>query len=507
MLLFIQRLNDSCIIYANACSKPIKKNITCKREQNIVGLSEIYVGDKFAPVQDFKCRTKDLMNLTCTFQQPSSYHPIVYRLSYTISTEEVLLLSFSLIFLKKFGQMSSGKTILKKFLLQKFMCKLKGDLKGGYSCNVTVIEEPLKSVFNFTLRGHTEFFKKRENFDIKLMETLLPKQIEQVDVQLPKPHDVSMSNKAFVIFSLPKYLESVAREMMFEVKIKSEYDDEWERIIIKNFDNDINTEKKILTLTNIVLANTIYQLRIRMKTKLSKDMDEMWSPYIEKTFKTYPKLPEKLPNVCNNCFNVMDSGNIYLYWTEVPKFDQNGDNFSYFLRLFNPRTNELLNETFITKTSLMISNRISYKVPHLMVHIYSSNHEGLSKTFSSVNVYGNKPKNFLHIKKEWIDINIGYKLSWRPYDNIIDIDNYTIVWCHQVSELSNKCDGSIKFLDLPPYETQFYLNTSLSHQFGVAINTKDGRARGIQWAKCTSSKPDGIKSLIYFTFWKKNSIT
>ena len=94
MLLFIQRLNDSCIIYVNACAKPIKKNITCKREQNIVGLSEIYVGDKFAPVQDFKCRTKDLMNLTCTFQQPSSYHPIVYRLSYTISTEEVLLLSF-----------------------------------------------------------------------------------------------------------------------------------------------------------------------------------------------------------------------------------------------------------------------------------------------------------------------------------------------------------------------------------------------------------------------------
>jgi hypothetical protein len=124
-----------------------------------------------------------------------------------------------------------------------------------------------------------------------------------------------------------------------------------------------------------------------------------------------------------------------------------------------------------------------------MVHIYSSNHVGLSKKYASVNVYGNKSKNFVRIKKEWIDVNIGYKLSWRPYDNIIDINNYTIMWCHQVSELPNKCEGSINFQD--QNETEFYLNTSSSHQFGVAINTKDGKSRGIQWAKCTSSKPDG----------------
>ncbi|XP_070497818.1 cytokine receptor isoform X3 [Chironomus tepperi] len=475
---YIKRLNDTCIVYVNSSTKPTKKNITCKREQNIIGLSEIYVEDKFAPVHDFKCRTNDLKNLTCTFQQPFSYHPITYRLSYTISNEE------------------------------KFNCRLKPNMKGGYSCNITVIEDSLKSVFNFTLRGHTEFFKRRENFDIQLMETLLPKQIEHFDVQLPKPHNGTMSNKVFVMFSLPKYLESVAKEMMFEVKIKSEYDDEWERVIIKNFESNGYNEKKILTLTNIKFANTIYQLRFRIKTKVSEDTDEMWSPYIEKTFKTHPKLPENIPSVCNNCFNVMESGNIYLYWTEVPRFYQNGDMFSYFIKLFDSKTNELLNETFTTKTSLMISNRISYKVPHIMVHIYSSNHEGLSKKYVSVNVYGHKSKNFLHIKKEWIDMNVGYKLSWRPYDNIIDINNYTVVWCHQVSELSNKCDGPIKFLDLPALETQFYLNTSISHQFGVAVNTQDGIARGIQWAKCTSSKPDEIGTLhsIWATYFNENSI-
>lgn len=367
-------------------------------------------------------------------------------------------------------------------------------MKGGYSCNITVAEDPLKSLFNFTLRGHTEFYKKKENFDIQLLETLLPKQIEHVDVQLPKPQDTAMSNKAFVMFSIPSYIESIAKEMMFEVKIKNEYDDEWERVIFKSYENDTNNEQRFLILTNIKFANTIYHLRIRMKTKLAKDTDEMWSNYVEKSFKTHPKLPENIPSVCNNCFNVMESGNIYLYWTEVPKSYQNGDNFLYLLRIFNGKTNELLNETFSTKTSLMISNRISYKVPHLMVHIFSSNHVGLSKKYASVNVYGNKSKNFVRIKKEWIDKNIGYKLSWRPYDNIVDIDNYTIMWCHQASELPNKCDGSIIFLD--QNETEFYLNTTLSHQFGVAINTKDGKARGIQWAKCTSSKPDGTIKLI-----------
>jgi len=88
--IILQRLNDSCIVYVNASTKPTKKNITCKSEGKNIGRSEILIGDKFAPVQDFKCRTIDLTNLSCTFQQASSYHPITYRLFYTISDGEVL---------------------------------------------------------------------------------------------------------------------------------------------------------------------------------------------------------------------------------------------------------------------------------------------------------------------------------------------------------------------------------------------------------------------------------
>lgn len=70
-------------------TRPVKKNFTCKQDHNNVGLSEVFVDERMAPVVDFKCRTSDLTNLLCSFRKPVAFLPIKYRFSFAVNDETV----------------------------------------------------------------------------------------------------------------------------------------------------------------------------------------------------------------------------------------------------------------------------------------------------------------------------------------------------------------------------------------------------------------------------------
>lgn len=88
--IFFQRVNDTLIILTYAYNKPSRKNFTCKQNADVVGESEVLADNLMEPVRDFKCRTSNLEQLTCSFKQPrSSLHPLKYQLSYSINNKEV----------------------------------------------------------------------------------------------------------------------------------------------------------------------------------------------------------------------------------------------------------------------------------------------------------------------------------------------------------------------------------------------------------------------------------
>lgn len=89
LLRFRQRANDTYIEMIRAYVRPIRKNFTCRQDRNNVGLSEVSVDARMAPVEDFKCRTKDLKNVVCSFKQPVTFLPIKYRLMFTVNGEMV----------------------------------------------------------------------------------------------------------------------------------------------------------------------------------------------------------------------------------------------------------------------------------------------------------------------------------------------------------------------------------------------------------------------------------
>lgn len=47
------------------------------------------VGERMAPVQDFKCRSTDLTDVNCSFKQPASNLILNYKLDYNIDGDKV----------------------------------------------------------------------------------------------------------------------------------------------------------------------------------------------------------------------------------------------------------------------------------------------------------------------------------------------------------------------------------------------------------------------------------
>lgn len=320
------------------------------------------------------------------------------------------------------------------------------------------------------------------------METLVPRKVDVLSVRVSEPQ-MNTSTNASIVFAFPRELEVASRDLLFDVhlKAKDENESEWKSLRYTEYENVEKSGEKILPLRDLQFANTIYQFKLRIKSKSSQESEEMWSPFTNTTtFKTKAKVPEMIANVCENCFNIMDNGNIFVYWREILKFHQNGDNFSYFIRIID-QDDKILREVFQRKSFLMIPNDVNATA--LTIHIYSSNAEGLSKQYSTVYVPKEESKSKLSIRKELVS-DVGYKLSWQHGDHVKGTVSYTILWCRQRNELPNQCDSSIDYLE-STLESTFLFNTSDSYQFGIAVNRKVGKPAGFKWAKCTSSKPDG----------------
>lgn len=456
----MQRTNGTFITYKNSCTKPIKKNLTCRRGVNIVGTSEIFIDGKIEPISKFECGTKDLKHLSCGFRQSINIIPNSYNLYYSINDNE------------------------------KSIVDLDPDFKGGYkSKNIKINEyDGLSRMnFNFSLVAkrmkipEEEFLT--ENYHFELLEALTPSPVENIEVN-------ATSNAASVILTLPVDLKNVTNHLMFNVRIKAkdESDSEWMENILSDLPNE--ESKVFMSLIDLKYANTFYQFKVRIKSKTSDvKSKKVWSEYREKYFKTNPRQPEKLPRVCRNCFSRMDNGNIFIYWMEVPKFDQNGENFGYELRIKNGSNFE------VDKVRL---KKASYKISHSVnvskVEIFSVNELGISEHHRTVHISIKNSKSILRIKKELFS-EFGYKLSWKVHDpSLKDIESYTIIWCKQRNELPNQCDGPITYENISHDQTKFYLNTTQSSeslQFGIAVNRANNIVSGFEWAKCTASRPDG----------------
>lgn len=338
-------------------------------------------------------------------------------------------------------------------------------------------------LYNFTLHakrmkiGEDEFIN--QYFGMELLETLIPPPVEQINVIM---HN-STTNDATVALKLSSDLEKISNHLKFNIMLKAL--DESETLWSEHVLVDLQTSNNmiLIPLDDLKFAYTTYQLKVRTKSRTSLEVHKMWSDFKEYEFRTIARLPEMTPKICKNCFNVMDNGNIFVYWSDVPRFYQNGENFEYELRMKNARGRELKRIRQF-KTSFMLTKSLS---DTLTIELYSTNHLGSSSNFSSIQIAHQNEK-FVKIKKELLS-DFGYKLSWKLLNENILVESFTVLWCRQIFELPNQCDSSISFTHIPRDQMEFFMNTSDSIQFGIALNNEF--STGFEWAECTASRPDG----------------
>jgi hypothetical protein len=332
------------------------------------------------------------------------------------------------------------------------------------------------------LLADNKFFTKEEKFEMKLLETLTPRKVEDVQVENSTTH-----SSAIVTFALPKELEAVSSEMVFDVRLTDEFDKRiWKKI--ENPRLQVKGTQGFLALDDLEFANAFYKVKLRTKAKIAQDNEEMWSPFVEVSFTTTPKVPERVPETCRNCFNIMDTGNAVIYWTAVPRQYQNAKKFAYFIRGWNEHGDEVIHRN-LTKTSMVL--RKNLKAENLRIKIYTSNEKGISTNFSQLFVplqQLQSVKSNLNIRKEILDTE--YKISWKAPEQG-NVESFTIISCHQRNELPNQCDGPITFDNLPPEKNEYVVEAKMSKQFGIAANMRDKSLSGFEWASCTASKQNG----------------
>ena len=329
---------------------------------------------------------------------------------------------------------------------------------------------------------------------MRLLEILTPSAVENLKVM----NDLTTHSSSFLTFSLPKELTKIADKILFDVRVKLAVEDSlmWKKI--ENLRLQMMAGGCYLVIDHLNYTNTAYDVKIRIKSKIADDVNEMWSPFKEISFKTRPTLPHIPPETCANCFNVMDNGNVVVYWLEVSKYYQNAENFSYLVRGWDESGVEVVHVNNLRDASMILSNELSAN--SLKLKLFSANSEGITENFSELLInlrHVKSHKKILKIRKELIEGE--YKVSWKQLERL-EIESYTVFWCHQRNELPNQCDGPIKFNHVAPDQTHFSLKASESYQFGVAVNHRNRSiVQGFQWAECTAAKPNGelvIKTLI-----------
>ena len=322
---------------------------------------------------------------------------------------------------------------------------------------------------------------KKEKFSMRLMEILTPRRVEDLKA------GATTHNTSILTFTMPRELKPVSQEITFDVRLEDEYErDKWKEIEQPRL--HVEETRGFLALDSLEFANSRYKVQLRMKAKIAMDTKDTWSPLTEISFATKSFQPVKVPETCRNCFNVMDNGDVVVYWTSVERKLQNAANFFYRVQGNDENGNEIVHSD-TTETSIVLPRNLTSK--NVRIEIRAVNDMGISRNFSSLFIPLKKLRanKLLNIHKQLIDYQ--YRISWKlPKD--VDVESFTVISCRQHNELSNQCDGPINVNYLSSETSEYVETANFTKQFGVALNIRGDLApNGFEWASCTASKQSG----------------
>ncbi|KAJ9579351.1 hypothetical protein L9F63_024541 [Diploptera punctata] len=307
------------------------------------------------------------------------------------------------------------------------------------------------------------------------------------------PTDLTISNmtinSAVLKWKVPFPMQLFPPGMLHKIEYQSQWDsmDTW---MVANTSSLIQSQENYTYILNgLKYANSLYDVRIYMRSKLAVGEDK-WSQPTKNTFKTMPKIPGATPKVDVGSFEVsggLPNRDVYIYWQRIPEYLKNGDKFQYKVIsvLENGQPKILIPDE--TTNAYIKFRGISFN--SFKFRIASVNEIGQSREVSDVYVPSKpesprEPESFTKIAFE----GGKYELSWKPPVNSdrMKIDNYTLFWCDHDRDRPYQCTGFLNWTHVPSTATVKMIEVpdNKIYQFAISANTKNGSS-GMVWASCT----------------------
>lgn len=420
-------------------------------------LNKVLIDRSPVHVTDFKCISRNLDSLNCSWSCAKTYTDMRYELTFFLNSSPVSDCEVQRVGDNRFCVWNMTSTPRYRQQMDTYVFNL-------VSRNVFGITNQ-----NFTI-DHFSIVKPDKPYN----GTILANQT--------KPHSVKLFWE--IPFNMVDFLQDgVDHKIEYQIaKQVGFHQVDASRLPPKRKNYTFN-------LVGLPYSYMSYEVRVFIKPKRAKD-DQFWSESLNFFFKTASEIPKRPPDIAPGAFVMGDFENhrvIRVYWTQLEEYEKSGANFTYKVLLTQDgRTSTLMPEPGQSLSYVNIDNA-SENVIH--IHVQSSNEMGSSANSSYLLIPARwqilqGPSSFTKFAYE----NGTYELYWDAMD--IKIDNYTLFWC-QYNHTEN-CLGRMNFttLDHKKNSHVIELPTEEKYQFAMAVN-RGFQTSGMVWAKCHISK-DGL---------------
>ncbi|XP_054259785.1 cytokine receptor-like isoform X1 [Macrosteles quadrilineatus] len=462
---FISIVNESTARLYIEKPVPMKDMYYCKlingTEESPVCLNSVAVGFEPEFVKNFSCVSHNWDNLNCTWVTPNNFVKTKYTLVYQLPGR------------------AGGRL--------KFPCPDETDVNGKNYCfydqtTSTPYRQPYE-YYSFLMTGENRFGVKTQRTRFHHYAYVIP--AKAANLTMLEKTSSSVLIQWSVVFPMQNFPPGVEQK----VEYQSEWDprDHW---TVVNMTYNIKNATHQVNITGLKYANSIYDLRVFMRSPLALGED-MWSQPATLTIKTKPTIPGAAPKTDIGSFEVTTvsptSRDVYVYWQNIPEYLYNGDHFKYKVTVEEdgvPRNLDA-NETTSAYAKFRGLSMNSYRF-----RIISTNIEGESEDYSEVFVPSPsqlskslaEPLSFTKIA---FDHHI-YELSWKPPITTQPISNYTIFWCDNKKDRPYQCTGTLNWTWVSKDVTikNITVPDEKIYQFAISANTET-ESSGMVWASCT----------------------
>ncbi|KAI5651705.1 fibronectin type III domain-containing protein [Phthorimaea operculella] len=469
-LLPSEKVNDTTIrLFIEKPQTKGRKTYYCKNHKatkNNVAIKAVYIASPPNPVTDFKCASKNLDVLNCSWSTPDT---------------DTIFTNYTLTFISNGAQSFPSVAHFDDNSLIRY-CYWNTTSKPHY--------RQQEQEFNITLVGENYIGSITQHFTIDHFSVVKPDPPKALTHESVTPHSVVLK------WELPN---NMYHFMEPGVEHKIEY--QIAKIDNTSYFRQVNVTGLPLkspsykfNLTGLPYAHRQYGVRVYIRPVKAKS-DEFWSDFSNIVVYTASEIPQKPPETIAGAFDqsAFEGGRLlYIYWKQLEEYDEAGANLTYKIvitqglrsKAYEPDRSKSLGFLFLDHPNDVET------LQAMEVRIRSFNEMGSSVKSSYLYIPAEEETRSLRLSlfTKLAYENGTYELSWAPTGYAID--NYTLFWCQH--NTTNICSGRIDFTVIEQTKSKHIIHLPKNYRYQFAISANKGlKTSGMVWAKCDISK-DGI---------------